>query len=109
MNALWSTLATLFDGLTADAKAEIRAITFNGGSDVDDSHKVVKAYHYIVTKYGTTVCPDFIWGQTINPSNAVKQIKTSSNNAVVVILSISVISLTALGAFFILRKKKFER
>ena len=106
LNALWSTLATLFDGLTADAKAEIRAITFNGGSDVDDAHKVVKAYHYIVTKYGTTVCPDFIWGQTYAPAHAKMQVSNNSNGAVVIIVAVSAVSLTALGAFFVLRKKK---
>lgn len=43
-------------------------------------------------------------------SNSIMEIKSNSNNALlVVIVSIGFISLTALGAFFILRKKKFER
>ena len=110
LHTLWEDLATLYNDVTADKKATIVAITFNGGSDADDPHKVVNAYHYIVTKYGTTVCPDFIWGQTISPASANK---VSTNNvandgvSVIVIVS-SLVTLTAVGAFFILRKKKYN-
>ncbi len=104
----WSSLSTLYSGLTADAKTEIRNIGFNGGSDVDDAHKVVKAYKYIVTKYGTTNCPDFIWGQTISPASAsfMKANNSNNNPTIIIVLAISVVSVAALGAFFLLRKKK---
>jgi hypothetical protein len=108
LHTLWGDLATLYNGVTADGKAEIVAITFNGGSDADDPHKVVKAYHYIVTKYGTTVCPDFIWGKNYNPASAnkVSTNNSANNSASAIIAASAAISLTAVGAFFILRKKK---
>ena len=110
LHTLWEDLATLYNGVAADEKAKIVAITFNGGSDADDSHKVVKAYHYIVTKYGTTVCPDFIWGQTISPASANK-VSTNyvANNSVsVIVITFSLVTLTTVGAFFVLRKKKYN-
>ena len=109
LSSTWSTLSSLYSQLTAAAKKEISDIGFNGGSDVDDPHKVVKAYKYIVTKYGTTVCPDFIWGQTISPSGANKiniDNSVSNNSVMYIVIATATVSLVALGAFFLLRRKK---
>lgn len=110
LKSTWTSLSSLYGELTADAKAEIVAIGFNGGSDVDDAHKVVKAYKYIVTKYGTANCPDFIWGATISPASS-SHFRTSSNGSsgiVLVVTIASVISLISIGAFFLLKKKKHQ-
>ncbi len=106
----WSNLSTLFSQLTASAKKEISDIGFNGGSDADDPHKVVKAYHYIVTKYETSNCNDFIWNQNVSGTYSQRiailgNTTIATNNTIIVVVVVGVAAL-AVGGYFLLRKKK---
>ena len=112
LKATWSHLTTFYANVFASDKATIVAIGFNGGSDADDAHKVVKAYHYIVTKYGTSNCPDFIWGQTIAGSGAVKvamiENVVGNNDTTLIIALVSIIAISAVGGYFFFRRKRHE-
>lgn len=110
LKSKWSSMSTLYGQLTASAKSEIYAIGFNGGSDADDAHKVVKTYHYIVVKYGTANCNDFIWNQNITGSGAaVKALTeqaTKTMGSTIAIIAITATSLAAVGGYFLFKKKK---
>ncbi len=108
LKALWGNLSNLYGSLSAEAKAELYAIGFNGGSNVDDPHKVVKAYNYIVTKYGTTDCPDFIWGGTYPKASLnVYDLSNDGESAdMMVVVTVAAISLAALSCILLVLKKK---
>ena len=110
LTTAWSTLSNLYNDVLASEKPTIVAIGFNGGSDVDDPHKVVKAYHYIVTKYGTSKCADFIWGQNYAGSSSAVRITVfgnqENNNTIIIVSVISVITVGAVAGYFFLRRRK---
>ena len=111
LQEVWSQLKGDFVALGED-QAEIKAIGFNGGSDVDDAHKVVKRYNYIITKYGTSKFEDFIWEQTIDAAIQLPEqsLETSEvNNSMLVIIIASAASITAVGCVLLALKKKRQK
>ena len=115
----WSRLSAKYGNVLSSEKQTIVDIGFNGGSDVDDTHRVVLAYHYIVTKYGTAKCNDFIWGQNISGRSAIPSfspfnlITDDENNVPTIIIiassSVALLSVTALSILVIKKRKRKEQ
>lgn len=107
----WSTMRNLYADVLESEKTIIYEIGFNGGSDVDDAHKVVKMYHYIVCKYGTAKCNDFIWNQNITGTNGSSKILLNvfgqdNTNTILVIAVVASLGLLSLGGYYFFRKSR---
>lgn len=109
LQAEWAEQKIAYTNLTDEEKNAIKAVGFNGGSDADDLHRVIKKYNRIVTKYGSALFEDFIWGQVnIQPQTSVlypSPIIETSNIPVIVIVAATITAIS-LGLFFILKKKE---
>ena len=99
---LWTNLAKHYNNmdaaekeLLADADANESGITLEQG---------VARYDFLTGKYKLT---NFITGRTISGTNVSMEIVNNNNNiATILIVIVSVISLSALGAFFFMKKRK---
>lgn len=100
VSAIWGTWKSTFEGMPGSSKTEF------ANSDGSVITQARSNYIHCVRRYGLAT-----WtGAPAASSSSVRNIiNVNSNNAIIVVTAISVVSLTALGAFFILRKKKFER
>ena len=110
LKAVWLDVKAAYESLSADEKAEYTSLTINDGNENgSDLEKVIAKYSYIVHKYGTANCEDFIWGQTyVAQSNGFNLI--NNNNAMIIIaVSISVVAISAVGLFFIIRRKRLVK
>jgi hypothetical protein len=111
----WAILALRF---TTDLTAEERS-QFTGGTASEsgtDLQKVLALYDYVATKYNTRLqsedCTAYnFMSRSITPAtNSINPINKVNNTvAIVVVVTISLVSVSALGAYFLLRKKKEER
>ena len=110
LQSVWADQKAAYQALSATDQATIVAKTIDGGDENgSDLEKVIAKYSYIVHKYGTNVCEDFIWGQTyVAQSNGFNLI--NNNNAIIIIaVSISVVAISAVGLFFIIRRKRLVK
>ena len=110
LKAVWLEQKAAYQSLSAEEKDVIVAKTIAGGSETgSDLEKVIAKYSYIVHKYGTANCEDFIWGQTyVAQSNGFNLI--NNNNAMIIIaVAVSVVAISAVGLFFIIRRKKLVK
>ena len=109
LQAEWAKQKISYNSLSEAEQNAIKAVGFDGGSDVDDLHKVVKKYNRIVTKYGSALFEDFIWGQVnIQPQTSVlypSPIAETTNVPVIIIVAATITAISA-GLFFILKKKE---
>ena len=111
----WAILASRF---TTDLTSEERT-QFTGGTASEsgtDLQKVLALYDYVATKYNTRLqsedCAAYnFMSRSITPAtNSINPINKVNNTvAIVVVVTISLVSVSALGAYFLLRKKKEER
>lgn len=103
----WEHQESLFGLLTADQKKEISDIGFNGGDEEGtEIQRMIAKYHYIVTKYGTENCSDFIWGGSYPQSLGFStSINFNSNGLIVIIIITATVALIGAGVFFILKRK----
>ena len=102
----WTGASTQFATLSSDNQNVFRtASASESGSVVEQA---VARYDYIIGKYGTATFADFM--TRTNGSNSINPINKVNNTvAIVVVATISLVSVSALGAYFLLRKKKEER
>ena len=111
LQAVWTGLATTYDSLSGTEKATIVAKGYNGGNySGSDLEKVIARYHYVLEKYGTAVLNDFIWDQTITPSNSIN-VMMNKNNAALIVTLVSVATIVASAALvmFVIKKKKYSK
>ena len=110
----WGDLATAYGQLSPEDKATLVGATASEtGTNIE---KAVALYDYIAKKYNTRLQTqtltdyNFMGRSSANASNSINPINKVNNTvAIVVVVTISLISVSALGAYFLLRKKKEER
>lgn len=114
----WSTMAEAFDDLDLEVKAYIRhaSYTYNGSTTTatnatnSNVAEFVCKYDYVVDKYGWT---DFIGrnGTDYDLFNSASRITVlniinGNSNTIAIIVIVSMISVTAIGGYFFLRRRK---
>lgn len=120
----WSSLTTAFGNLTLGEKAYYKhasytvsgegtetVVTATDGTNASVAAFVAK-YDYIVAKYGTTSNPDFI-GRNPSPLNSGRisffgSDATNSGPTLAIIIA-SILSLTVVGGYFVIRKRKYTK
>lgn len=108
MPTAWNAKATTYAALSSEAKSYIASKTPNASGDVVE--KALYEYNHIYSTYGTTLELDNYIGRTepvkaakvINPINPV----INNNNFTAIIVIISMVSLTAIGGYFFLKRRK---
>lgn len=103
----WSLLATEYDKLTSVEKEQFRlGVASESGSNIE---KALARYDYIVAKYGTSKYSNFM-NRTITPLSssriALASVIGNTGTTVSIIVVVSLVSLTAIGGYFFLRKRK---
>ena len=111
LQSIWADQAAAYASLSATEKAEVEALTIDGGNENgSDLEKVVAKYSYIVHKYGTAVCNDFIWGQQYAAqSNGLNIVNTHNSMVMITVISLSIVAISAVGLFFIIRRKRLVK
>ena len=103
----WSVLSTEFTGkLTSSEQAILHDASANENGNIVE--KAVAKYDYIVGKYGTSSYSNFI-NRNITPIGGAKIAlnKVSENtNTIAAIVIISLVSVTAIGGYFFIRRRK---
>ena len=102
----WTSLGTLYSGLKDGAKEVLQSASAveNGSTYVE---KAMYRYDYMIAKYKTTTYNNFI-GRTVKtlPLTIGFFSNISSENTIAIIVIMSVISVTSLGALIAIRKRK---
>lgn len=113
LKAVWGELKKAYNLLDDDTeKSVLIAIGFNGGNPEGElEYQVIASYHYIVTKYGTDVAEDFIWGEkytgTYHAADfALIDNSENVNNLIVVIAVISATAVAGTAVLLVLKKRK---
>ena len=110
LQSIWADQAAAYASLSATEKAEVEALTIDGGNENgSDLEKVVAKYSYIVHKYGTAVCNDFIWGQTYSAQSNGFNAINNNNVMLITVISLSIVAVSAAGLFFIIRRRKLVK
>lgn len=94
----WSTMKTSFNDLSSDDKLALKTV----------SNEATARYDYIIAKYGTTNYENFI-GRTITPLGSSKVLfnTLTENNAIIpLIVIISLIAVSGIGAYIFIKKKE---
>ena len=107
---VWSDQKAAYESLSAAEKATISGIT--GGIDGGDAegdrlHQVVAKYSYIVHKYGTANCEDFIWDGTYAASSQ-SLINVARNNTMLIVAISASVVLVSAGLTILLIKRRKE-
>ena len=109
----WAICADGYSGLSAQAKHIFETENGSSAENAADVKKAIFLYTYIATKYNTQLesadCLSYnFMNRTITPqSNAMSSIAPiEGSNVSIIITVISVLSLTALGGFFFIKKRK---
>lgn len=107
----WSLLATEYDTLSATDKEQFRlGVASSTGSNIE---KALAVYDYIVGKYNkgmgkTSEYPDFM-ERDPSPIGAINNAllkNVNTENTIAIVVVISTISVSAIGGYFFLRKRK---
>ena len=101
----WDDFGIEFLGLGSDLQLIARnAVANESGTTIE---RAMAKYDYIVAKYGSDTYDNYI-GRTITPINGAASYNLLVDNQIslIIIVVISTISLTSVGAFFALRKRK---
>ncbi|MBO4856351.1 MAG: hypothetical protein J5511_03160 [Bacilli bacterium] len=101
LQAVWSDIKDGFDALTLGARNIIKTGTAN--ATVADAHD---RYVHIMTRYAGELDAFEDWEVSASRN---MMLLANDSNAIVIITIVSVISLSAVGAFFLLRKKRKEQ
>ena len=111
LKAVWLDVKAAYESLSADEKEAYTSLTINDGNENgSDLEKVIAKYSYIVHKYGTNNCEDFIWGQTYAAqSNGFNVINTRNNIVMITLVAVGIASISAVGLFFIIRRKRLVK
>ena len=112
METMWSLYAETYEALSSEAKAYIASKSASASGD--DVEKMLYEYKHIYETYGSTLTlANFIGRIEVAKSSAAKvtpnnTVLVDSNNTVALIVVISMISVTAIGGYFFLRKRREE-
>lgn len=101
LQAVWSDIKDGFDALTLGARNIIK--TGNANATVKDAHD---RYIHIMTRYSGQLDAFEDW--EVSASRSIMPLANDSN-VIAIIAIITVISLSAVGTFFLLRKKRKEQ
>lgn len=75
----------------------------------DDRLRFIAMYHYVVTKYGTELFPDFVWGQSYEPAssiiNPINPVEESTNSTIIIVVAASITALS-FGLLIAIKKKR---
>ena len=96
-SSTWTKIQTSYVGMDADVKSIIESSTINNSGN--DLEKALGRYEFICAKYGYT---DFISGTTSPQGN----LFTNKTNEGGLIIIVSLLSITSLGVYYYLRKKR---
>lgn len=99
LQGVWSSLKSSFEALTAGAKNILKAGTAN--ATVKDAHD---RYVHIMTRYAGQL--DKMGDWSVSASRSVLPVSNQNPNTVALIVIISLVSVTAIGGFFFIRKRK---
>ena len=101
----WSTLKTEFTNQSIPEKMAASYLDVDSSVATDDFKKVVNNYMHCLTKYGYTGFINDRGSSTSSLSNNIY--KSSDNNtAISIIVIVSIISVTTIGAYLFIRKRK---
>ena len=109
MPTAWATKAATYAALGQEAKSYIASKNPNASGDVVE--KALYEYNHIYSTYGSTLSLENFIGR-IEPvraarvTNPVSSLNIISNNSVTIIIIVSLVSLTAIGGYFFIRKRK---
>ena len=109
-SSLWNAQKNAFNALSVDAQGLIACAS--GNESGANYEKAVALYDYIVSKYGVDTHADFmnrVSAGTLVLSARVSpllSITSNTNSTVAIIVIVSMISLTAIGGYFYIRKRK---
>ena len=113
LKVAWAILADDFQSLSSNA---VRQQFTQGTADEsgDDIAKALALYDFIATKYGTRLesddCDNYnFMGRTITPISSIHNIfgqNTNGNNILLIVVISSITVASAIGLFFIIRRRK---
>ncbi len=110
LQLLWSQFEEGFKGLSEDEIQDIKDVGFNGGDEESDDAKLrmVARYAYIITKYGTGMFKDFIWGQKVEARQSSLTFSSSdvNNSTMIIVISIAAVSALAFTTLLVFKKRK---
>lgn len=114
LKAVWAQEKLAFENLSDGAKAEIRAVGFNGGDEKGSAVKqLVARYHHIVWKYGSEEFEDFIFNseQPIPPHHdafigGFNAFNSSDNTTMIIVIAIAAVSALAFTTLLVFKKRK---
>ncbi len=111
--AVWTEVASLFGQLSPEARATLKV---KAASEVGDSEEQALArYDLVIRKYGTDTehggYEDFIGrfsegGINYVGRNIMGVINSNSNSTATIVIIISIIGISAVGAYFMIRRRK---
>ena len=104
----WSTQATAFTSLKAVEQAHLTNATAKTTSSATAVELCAAKYDYILGKYGTSTLSNFM-NRTVAASSAnvgLRTIVVDSNSALMIVVITAFVSVTFVGGYFFLRKKK---
>lgn len=110
LQLLWAQFEEGFNGLSEDEIKDIKDVGFNGGDEESDDAKLrmVARYAYIITKYGTAMFKDFIWGQKVEARQSSLTFSSSdvNNSTMIIVISIAAVSALAFTTLLVIKKRK---
>ena len=110
LQAVWGEMKTLYTKLDQSYKDALHDASIEG---TDPINKFAALYNYIYWKYDTSVGTNFI-NRSITPLSSVTRYTpvitdTDTTKNVVVAVSIGVVSISLLGLYFFIKKRKEDR
>ena len=104
LTAAWSDLSTAFNNLSATNQNRFK--TAQGSTSGSDIAKAVALYDYILNKYGTSSLSDFMGRDPVRSNIMGKEVKLVNYDVSLALLVILSLTVTTVGAYIFLRKKK---
>ena len=113
LSTLWKeTLANDYLKLSEKERNNLKDnFTIDSGDEKssDDRLRFIAMYHYVVTKYGTQLFPDFVWGQSYEPAssiiNPINPVEESTNSTIIIVVAASITALS-FGLLIAIKKKR---
>ena len=113
LSTLWkNTIANDYLKLSEEERNNLRDnYTINSGDEKSEQAvlRFIAMYHYVVTKYGTELFPDFVWGQSYEPSssniNPINPVEESTNSTIIIVVAASITALS-FGLLIAIKKKR---
>ena len=105
----WATLATNYSSLSDRAKLEIINCEANSSEDYCLRSQAMARYDYILSdpRFNSGLST-FVTGRSVSPArpNLIPMILSGENSNVAIIIIISLVSVSTVGGYFFLKRKK---